>query len=83
MEQRSMLPLTVPYDANGDYIRLPNGDINIINPIRELDYNTNQRRTFRANASMYSQIDFGKNMGTVGRLELSHPIWSLNSNFTH
>ena len=35
-------------------------DINIINPIRELDYNTNQRRTFRANASMYSQIDFGK-----------------------
>ena len=57
---RSMLPWTVPYDANGDYIRLPNGDINIINPIRELDYNTNQRRTFRANASMYSQIDFGK-----------------------
>lgn len=55
-----MLPWTVPYDSNGDYIRNPNGDVNIINPIRELDYNTNQRRTFRANASMYAQVDFGK-----------------------
>ena len=50
----------MPYDSNGDYIRNPNGDVNIINPIRELDYNTNQRRTFRANASMYAQVDFGK-----------------------
>lgn len=57
---RSMLPWTVPYDENGDYIRNPNGDTNIINPIRELDYNTNQRRTFRANASMYAQVDLGK-----------------------
>ena len=57
---RSMLPWTMPYDANGDYIRNPNGDVNIINPIRELDYNTNQRRTFRVNASMYAQVDFGK-----------------------
>ena len=57
---RSMLPWTVPYDADGNYIRNPNGDVNIINPIRELDYNTNQRRTFRANASLYAQVDFGK-----------------------
>ena len=59
----SMSPWTVPYDENGEYIRNPNGDVNIINPIRELDYNTNQRRTFRANASMYAQVDFGKNPG--------------------
>lgn len=57
---RSMLPWTVPYDENGEFIRNPNGDVNIINPIREVDYNTNQRRTFRANASMYAQVDFGK-----------------------
>lgn len=57
---RSMLPWTVPYDTDGSYIRNPNGDVNIINPIRELDYNTNQRRTFRANASLYGQVDFGK-----------------------
>jgi TonB-linked SusC/RagA family outer membrane protein len=57
---RSMLPWTVPYDDNGNYIRNPNGDVNIINPINELDYNTNERRTFRATASLFSQIDFGK-----------------------
>ncbi len=55
-----MIPWTVPYDENGEYVRYPSGDVNIINPIRELDYNTNQRRTFRASASLYSQIDFGK-----------------------
>lgn len=57
---RAMLPWTVPYDENGDYIRLPNGDVNIINPINEIDYNTNERRTFRANASIYASLDFGK-----------------------
>lgn len=57
---RAMLPWTVPYDENGDYIRNPNGDTNIINPIEELNYNTNQRQTFRANASIYSELDFGK-----------------------
>lgn len=57
---KSMIPWSVPYDANGEYLRNPSGDVNIINPIRELEYNTNQRRTFRANASMYAQFDFGK-----------------------
>ncbi|MDO4163397.1 MAG: TonB-dependent receptor [Bacteroides sp.] len=57
---KSMLPWTVPFDENGDYIRNPNGDVNIINPILELQYNTNLRRTFRANASAYAQVDFGK-----------------------
>ena len=49
---RSMIPWTVPYDENGEYVRYPSGDVNIINPIRELDYNTNQRRTFRASARL-------------------------------
>lgn len=57
---RGMLPWTVPYDADGEYIRNPNGDVNIINPINELDYNTNQRRTFRINGSLYGEINFGK-----------------------
>ena len=73
---RSMIPWTVPYDENGEYVRYPSGDVNIINPIRELDYNTNQRRTFRASASLYSQIDFGKNLETTGRLILSSSVWS-------
>lgn len=57
---RGMLPWTSPFDADGNYVRLPNGDINIINPINELNYNTNQRRTFRINGSAYAQVDFGK-----------------------
>ncbi|GAF02115.1 SusC/RagA family TonB-linked outer membrane protein [Saccharicrinis fermentans] len=56
---KSMLPWAVPYDENGDYIRNPAaGDVNIINPIDELKYNTNNRRTLRATGSFYSQIDF-------------------------
>ncbi len=57
---RAMLPWTVPYDENGDYIRNPNGDVNIINPINELDYNTNQRRNLRVTGSAFAQLDFGK-----------------------
>lgn len=57
---QGMLPWTVPYDENGEYLRLPNGDVNIINPIRELDYNTNNRKTFRVQANIYSEVNFGK-----------------------
>jgi TonB-linked SusC/RagA family outer membrane protein len=57
---KGMLPWTVPYDENGDYIRNPSGDVNIINPINEVDNNTNQRQTIRATGSFYSQLDFGE-----------------------
>ncbi|WP_437921073.1 SusC/RagA family TonB-linked outer membrane protein [Sphingobacterium sp. LRF_L2] len=58
---RGMLPWTVPYDENGDYIRNPAaGDINIVNPINELDYNTNQRQTFVANGSFFGEFDLGE-----------------------
>lgn len=57
---QGMLPWTVPYDENGEYLRLPNGDVNIINPIRELDYNTNNRKTFRVQANIYGEVDFGR-----------------------
>lgn len=57
---RGMLPWTVPYDENGAYIRNPAaGDVNIINPIEELNYNTNNNQTLRATGSFYSQLDFG------------------------
>ncbi|WP_321334094.1 TonB-dependent receptor [uncultured Bacteroides sp.] len=58
---KGMLPWTVPYDENGDYIRNPAaGDVNIINPINELKYTTNNRQTFRAAGSFYAQLDFGE-----------------------
>ena len=58
---KSMLPWTVPYDENGDYIRNPAaGDVNIINPINELDYTVNNRQTLRATGSFYAQMDLGE-----------------------
>ncbi|MCM1234985.1 MAG: SusC/RagA family TonB-linked outer membrane protein, partial [Ruminococcus flavefaciens] len=57
---RGMLPWTVPYDENGEYIRNPNADVNIINPIDEVNYTINNRRVFRASGLVYGQLDFGK-----------------------
>ncbi len=56
---QGMLPWTVPYNTNGDYIRNPGGDVNIINPIREIEYCVNNRQTLRALASIYSEVNFG------------------------
>ncbi|SHE58913.1 TonB-linked outer membrane protein, SusC/RagA family [Bacteroides luti] len=58
---KGMLPWTVPYDENGDYIRNPAaGDVNIINPINELKYTVNNRKTLRAAGSFYAQMDLGE-----------------------
>lgn len=58
---KGMLPWTVPYDEDGAYIRNPAaGDVNIINPINELQYTTNNRQTFRASGSFYAQFDLGE-----------------------
>jgi TonB-linked SusC/RagA family outer membrane protein len=57
---QAMLPWTVPYDENGNYLRNPNGDVNIINPIEELKYNTNRRSTFNVNSNFFAELDFGK-----------------------
>ncbi len=58
---RGMPAWTVPYDENGNYIRNPAaGDVNIINPINETKYNTNERLTLRAAGNFYSQVDLGR-----------------------
>ncbi|MDR3339854.1 MAG: TonB-dependent receptor [Candidatus Symbiothrix sp.] len=57
---QSMLPWTVPYTPEGDYIRNPGGDVNIINPIREVDMTKNQRQTIHINGSFYGDLNFGK-----------------------
>ena len=57
----TMIPWTVPYDADGNYIRNPwSYNVNIINPIDELKYNTNKRTNLRLSGSAYAMIDFGK-----------------------
>ena len=47
---RGMIPWSVPYDADGNYIEYPTGDVNIQNPIDELKYTQNQRKNFRINS---------------------------------
>ena len=58
---RGMLPWTVPYDENGDYIRNPaNGDTNIINPINELNLQVNLRKRLNVSGVFYADVNFGK-----------------------
>ncbi len=57
---KGMQAWTVPFDENGDYIRNPAaGDVNIINPINETEYNTHERITLRVAGNFHSQIDLG------------------------
>lgn len=58
---RGMLAWAVPYTTSGDYIRNPAaGDVNIINPINELNYTMNNRQGFILNSNFYSQLDLGE-----------------------
>ena len=56
---KGMLPWTVPYTPDGEYIRNPGADVNIINPIREATLTVNQRQNLRAIGSFYSEFYFG------------------------
>ncbi len=57
---RNMVPWTMPYDENGDFIREPYIVSTTVNPMNELQYTTNIREIFRLSGNVYSQIDFGK-----------------------
>lgn len=49
----------LPYDANGNRIDYPGGDIAVKTIIDEEQYSQDQRVTFRTFGSLYGQIDFG------------------------
>lgn len=59
---RGMLPLAIPFDANGNRINLPGGDINIQNPVLEADYNINLRKTLRTLGSVYAEVNILKDL---------------------
>jgi TonB-linked SusC/RagA family outer membrane protein len=56
---QGMLPWTVPYTPENEYIRNPGADVNIINPIREVDLCINQNQNLRALGSLYGEINLG------------------------
>ncbi len=57
-----MLPYAVPFDAAGNRINLPGGDINIQNPIGEDQYNINLRKINRALGSFYAEVNIIKGL---------------------
>ncbi|UEG54158.1 TonB-dependent receptor [Mucilaginibacter daejeonensis] len=57
-----MLPYAVPFDANGNRINLPGGDVNIQNPIGEDKYNINLRKINRALGSFYAEVNIMKGL---------------------
>lgn len=59
---RGMIPLAIPFDAAGNRINLPGGDITIQNPVLEADYNINLRKTLRTIGSIYSEISILKGL---------------------
>lgn len=52
-----MLPFAVPYDDEGNRINQPGGDVNIMNPILEPDYNVNERRVWRNFGNIYAELE--------------------------
>lgn len=55
-----MYPYAEPYDANGNWIYLPGGYTNVVNPVEEYKNVTDERTTLRVLGSFYGEMDFGK-----------------------
>ncbi len=56
---RANFPYTVPYDADGNRVEFPGGDIAIKTVVDEAQYSQDQRMNIRAFGSLYSEINFG------------------------
>ena len=57
---RALFKWALPYDAAGNRIIYPGGDVAIKTVVDEEKYTQDQRATLRAFASLYAQLDFGK-----------------------
>ncbi|HVF96406.1 MAG TPA: TonB-dependent receptor [Flavisolibacter sp.] len=57
---RAMFRWAVPYDAAGNRILYPGGDVAFKTVVDEEKYTQDQRTTLRAFGSLYAQLDFGK-----------------------
>ncbi len=53
---QGMLPYAVPFDDAGNRINLPGGDVNIVNPVGEDEYNINERKVLRTFGSLYAEV---------------------------
>jgi TonB-linked SusC/RagA family outer membrane protein len=53
------LPVAIPYDSLGNFIRNPGGDDLIKNPLRDDDEILDERRTYSYHGSYYAEVNFG------------------------
>ncbi|MPR35206.1 SusC/RagA family TonB-linked outer membrane protein [Salmonirosea aquatica] len=56
---RAIFAYTVPYDADGNRVEFPGGDIAVKTVVDEAMYSQDQRVNIRAFGSLYSEINFG------------------------
>ncbi len=56
---RAIFSYTVPYDADGNRVEFPGGDIAVKTVVDEAQYSQDQRVNIRAFGSLYSEINFG------------------------
>jgi len=68
-QARSELPYTVPFDADGNRIEYPGGDVAIKTIANEWNLSQDQRTTLRAFGSFYAQLDFGKILPALKNLK--------------
>ncbi|WP_311950083.1 SusC/RagA family TonB-linked outer membrane protein [Mucilaginibacter terrae] len=74
---QGQLPYAVPFDANGNRINLPGGDVNIQNPIGEDKYNINLRKIARGLGSFYAEITPFK--GLKYRIQFGPDFYNANN----
>lgn len=68
-QARSELPYTVPYDADGNRIEYPGGDVAIKTIANEWNLSQDQRTTLRAFGSFYAQVDIGEILPVLKNLK--------------
>lgn len=56
---RRLYTYAVPYDATGERVLYPAGDVAFKNVVDEWNYTQDQRKTLRAFGSLFAQLDFG------------------------
>ncbi len=59
---RGLLPFTIPYDTAGEYDWLPGNDPHIVNFIRDIDNETNNRQSYHMRGSFYGEVDIVKGL---------------------
>jgi TonB-linked SusC/RagA family outer membrane protein len=59
---RGLLPFTVPYDTAGNFIWLPGNDPFMVNFIKDIDNERNNRKSYHIRGSFYGEVDLFKGL---------------------